>query len=300
MISRHLVLGLALLAAPAVLAGTLPPDGDAWSEYADAAAAAADGWFRECAISQLLIVADDCQCGEWSVGVCALRAYWCDSFGLERPVDLTQATHLHFWHRGDWQGWNFQCRLEMQPTAAEAADGVEVKRAVWEFPSQTTWTELSLALADATWNWRIGGMWRSYGGTDTLTEMVRVSWSFCTYSGVEIGDRMLIDQLHLVTTETAAPATPRPVRLGTPRPNPFNPLVTVAVELDAPRDLRLTVHDLAGRRLRVLHDGPLSAGRTPCRWDGRDAGGRAQPSGVYLLRLEGDGIRVARKLTLAR
>lgn len=68
-------------------------------------------------------------------------------------------------------------------------------------------------------------------------------------------------------------------------PNPFNPRVTVRFTLAAAAAGELAVHDLAGRRVRVLHAGALAAGRQAFVWDGLDEAGRAAPSGAYLCRL---------------
>jgi flagellar hook assembly protein FlgD len=62
---------------------------------------------------------------------------------------------------------------------------------------------------------------------------------------------------------------------------------------DVPRAgvVELSVHDLAGRRVRTLASGTLAAGRHTLAWDGADDGGRRVHPGVYLLRLA-DGERV--------
>ena len=69
-------------------------------------------------------------------------------------------------------------------------------------------------------------------------------------------------------------------------PNPFNPRTTVEGDLDAAAPVRLTVHDLRGRLVAVLHDGRLDAGPFALDWDGHDLAGRTAPGGLYLFRLE--------------
>ncbi|MFO7609625.1 MAG: M14 family zinc carboxypeptidase [Candidatus Krumholzibacteriia bacterium] len=46
------------------------------------------------------------------------------------------------------------------------------------------------------------------------------------------------------------------------------------------------VHDLRGALVRRLHTGRLDSGERTLVWDGRDRGGRAAASGVYLVRLK--------------
>ena len=71
----------------------------------------------------------------------------------------------------------------------------------------------------------------------------------------------------------------------TASPNPFNPRTTITFTLPHAGDAMLAVYDLAGRRVATLVEAPLPEGPMSLDWDGRDDAGRAQPSGVYLVRL---------------
>lgn len=99
------------------------------------------------------------------------------------------------------------------------------------------------------------------------------------------------------TGPAAATAGLELVRL---EPNPCNPVATATVRLDRAQDLLATVHDLRGRRVATLAEGPRAAGEHALRWDGRAADGRAAPSGTYLLRLAGEAAATVRRLTLVR
>jgi hypothetical protein len=68
-------------------------------------------------------------------------------------------------------------------------------------------------------------------------------------------------------------------------PNPFNPRTEIAFDLDRDDQILLTVHDIRGRRVAVLHEGAASAGPFSCNWDGLGTDGLAQPGGVYLFNL---------------
>ena len=97
---------------------------------------------------------------------------------------------------------------------------------------------------------------------------------------------------------TGAPGAPSLVSLDA-WPNPFNPRTRVRFDLPAAQAVTVAVHDLAGRRVRTLHRGPLPAGAQRFTWDGqRQDGGRA-PAGVYLVTVRGQGWREAVKVTLA-
>ncbi len=68
----------------------------------------------------------------------------------------------------------------------------------------------------------------------------------------------------------------------------------------AASDARVTVHDLAGRRIATLWSGPVSMGRTSVTWDGRGAGGTLRTPGLYLIRCEIGGVRLTRRVVALR
>jgi hypothetical protein len=83
-------------------------------------------------------------------------------------------------------------------------------------------------------------------------------------------------------------------------PNPFNPSTTIRFEVPRDASVELAIFDLRGRRVAVLHQGPIDAGFHDLRWEGRDDQGRAVASGLYFVRLTGPGFTDARKMMLAR
>lgn len=61
---------------------------------------------------------------------------------------------------------------------------------------------------------------------------------------------------------------------------------SIVFSLPAETRVTLTVHDLRGRRVAVLQDGPAAAGMHEVRWDGTSGAGLRLPAGLYLLKLE--------------
>jgi hypothetical protein len=92
----------------------------------------------------------------------------------------------------------------------------------------------------------------------------------------------------------------RPLVLKPVYPNPFNPHTTISFTLGVDGPVRLSIHDVQGRRLRVVLDHALSAGNHDVTWDGRGESGRELPSGVYFARLEAAGDILGSKLVLSR
>ncbi len=62
----------------------------------------------------------------------------------------------------------------------------------------------------------------------------------------------------------------------------------------------VTLHDVAGRRVRTIARGLYAAGYEHASWDGRDEAGERVASGVYFLRLESSGNARTLKLVVTR
>ncbi len=299
-IRQSFLLWVVLCWATGSQAGTIPADGDQWTEYPTASGAEADGWFIECGLSQNVVVSTDGVCGDSSVGCRAARAYWCDEFGLEKSVPLQDATGFSFWHKAAWDDWYFRVLVYLLPTVQEADLGVTAKRVVFHFFSSTTWVQNSFDLAAGEWEWEVGGSWQTGGYTQTMTELVSVRWSFCRYFGVAIGDEMLIDGLFFETPVSAVPDRPSVINQLIAAPNPFNPTTEISFTLAEAKDLQVAVYSLAGELVRVLEKGVFEEGAHHLIWNGRDLRGQLLPSGVYFVRLKGPGVDRAEKVVLAK
>lgn len=91
-----------------------------------------------------------------------------------------------------------------------------------------------------------------------------------------------------------------PLALEGNRPNPFNPYTEMRFSLNQPEHVELVIFDTSGHRVVTLVRGPLDVGHHTVRWDGRDAQGRAMPSGVYFYRLSTPSRTLARRMALLR
>ena len=68
-------------------------------------------------------------------------------------------------------------------------------------------------------------------------------------------------------------------------PNPFNPNTIVHYSLPVATEVKLVVHDILGREVARLVDDYREAGYHRVVWNGRDAGGRDLPAGLYIARM---------------
>ena len=83
-----------------------------------------------------------------------------------------------------------------------------------------------------------------------------------------------------VESEPVRDATPMAVRAA---PNPFEQSTVVQFSLPSGGKTSVAVFDVAGRRVRELHNGYLPSGRHTMPWDGLDVQGRPVAVGVYFL-----------------
>jgi hypothetical protein len=104
-----------------------------------------------------------------------------------------------------------------------------------------------------------------------------------------------------VVTNAAFPRTiPGQQDLLSMYPNPFNPSTTIEFRMDIGSRVRISVFDVAGRRIETLLDNVMPAGTSLIRWR------PSVPSGMYIVVLETqfDGVHAtrleAKKIVLLR
>ncbi len=107
-------------------------------------------------------------------------------------------------------------------------------------------------------------------------------------TGQEIIAEMRLDPTVANEPQTAAPA----LRLSV-APNPTRADAVVRVEVPRPEQAHVTICDVLGRVVAVLHAGPLAAGAHAFRLGGL-------PSGVYVVRLVADEAATAVRLVVQR
>ncbi|MBD3337390.1 MAG: T9SS type A sorting domain-containing protein [Candidatus Eisenbacteria bacterium] len=101
------------------------------------------------------------------------------------------------------------------------------------------------------------------------------------------------------TSGMDAEVSPARIALLAPRPNPAHQGATLLYDLpSAVEKAVLRVVSPSGRTVRVLSRTPAAAGRHSLVWDGRDAGGKTAPPGIYFIRLEAGETTRTRKLNL--
>lgn len=83
-------------------------------------------------------------------------------------------------------------------------------------------------------------------------------------------------------------------------PNPFNPSTTIAFIAPESGDVRLSIFNIKGQKVRDLHSGSMAKGHHTVTWDGLDDKGIAVSSGVFFVRIEMNGKSQAHKMVLMK
>lgn len=145
------------------------------------------------------------------------------------------------------------------------------------------WMRISLTLdpvpPDFPWAGSAGLAGGEFRGGETEDYPVEI-----VYSLVDVGDG----------------PTPSSTWFGAARPNPSSGTFVMRFGMPAQASVRVGVYDVAGRLVKTLLDGTRGAGEHAVAWDGRDEAGRAAPAGVYLIRLESEGVRLTQRAIRTR
>ena len=81
-------------------------------------------------------------------------------------------------------------------------------------------------------------------------------------------------------------------------PNPFNPQTTIPYTLAETTNVKITIYNILGQKIRTLLDGQKVPGAYSVVWDGRDEQGRSVSSGVYLCKFAAGNYQTVQRMML--
>lgn len=137
----------------------------------------------------------------------------------------------------------------------------------------------------------------------TVTKKVSGSASI-TVTGTDAFDGSRINHtfaVNVVSDVETGEVVPTEFTLSQNYPNPFNPSTTIKFGLPKEAPVTLEIYNVLGVKVRTLIAGEtMSASFHTLVWDGKDDGGVAVPSGVYLYRVHADKFQASKKMTLIK
>ncbi|NIM97600.1 MAG: T9SS type A sorting domain-containing protein [candidate division Zixibacteria bacterium] len=98
----------------------------------------------------------------------------------------------------------------------------------------------------------------------------------------------------------ASGTLPKEFSLSQNYPNPFNPVCNISYALPTDCQVRLTVFNILGQKVRDLVDEHQSAGYKSIQWDGMDDRGRELTTGIYFYRLQAGDFVQSKKMVLIK
>ncbi len=101
-----------------------------------------------------------------------------------------------------------------------------------------------------------------------------------------------------VPVDETVQAQPETFRLSQNYPNPFNPSTTISYTLQKMADIKLTVYNSVGQKVKTLVNGKIEAGSHSVVWDGSNAAGEKVVSGVYYYKLDAAGYSKTKKMLI--
>jgi hypothetical protein len=115
-------------------------------------------------------------------------------------------------------------------------------------------------------------------------------------------DEVSLDDIRLGTCYgTAVEQKHEPARMSMlVSPNPFNPISHIAYSLPVSGQIHLAVYDLAGRLVKTLASGNMTAGKHIAQWNATNTHGEKVSCGVYICRLTTPGKVLQFKSVLAK
>jgi hypothetical protein len=83
-------------------------------------------------------------------------------------------------------------------------------------------------------------------------------------------------------------------------PNPFNPETEISYALPTDCHVKLSIYNIAGRKVKTLIDQRQTAGYKTVYWNGKDDKGKEIATGVYFYRIQAGDFSQSRKMVLLR
>ncbi len=129
-----------------------------------------------------------------------------------------------------------------------------------------------------------------------VTTVFYEPWNGTLAVGTDVGGLALVNTGSALSTDAeVTDEVPVAFALEQNYPNPFNPTTAIRFDLPEASAVRLAVFDILGREVKVLADGPMTAGQHEVQFDAGQL-----PSGTYLYRLETSSGSYSRPMSLLK
>jgi hypothetical protein len=136
--------------------------------------------------------------------------------------------------------------------------------------------------------------------------LVKLDITGSDFSSLELQKAILVDEkavpfvVNILPKDGVQDNLPKSFALSQNYPNPFNPVTEISYSLPEAAQVRLSIYNVLGRRVRTLVDENQNTGRKTVHWDGKDDRGSNVASGIYFYRLDAGEYTETKKMILMR
>ena len=202
-----------------------------------------------------------------------------DDINIPYTVGWTEA--------GEWLGYTIQ---NVTPGTYDVSFSIAAPSSGGIFYAQLEGQNLGVIDVPATGGW--------YNWDDIPAQTVTLSEGdkFLKIQIVQAGFNIQSITFDLVLSTDEKNLNPQGFTLGKPYPNPFNPNVNLQLNMIEKKELLGYIYGIKGNLVRKLDYGELGAGTHELEWNGLNDRGHSVESGVYLFKIQADGLSQTRKM----
>ena len=202
-----------------------------------------------------------------------------DDINIPYTVGWTEA--------GEWLGYTIQ---NVTPGTYDVSFSIAAPSSGGIFYAQLEGQNLGVIDVPATGGW--------YNWDDIPAQTVTLSEGdkFLKIQIVQAGFNIQSITFDLVLSTDEKNLNPQGFTLGKPYPNPFNPNVNLQLNMIEKKELLGHIYGIKGNLVRKLDYGELGAGTHELEWNGLNDRGHSVESGVYLFKIQADGLSQTRKM----
>ena len=202
-----------------------------------------------------------------------------DDINIPYTVGWTEA--------GEWLGYTIQ---NVTPGTYDVSFSIAAPSSGGIFYAQLEGQNLGVIDVPATGGW--------YNWDDIPAQTVTLSEGdkFLKIQIVQAGFNIQSITFDLVLSTDEKNLNPQGFTLGKPYPNPFNPNVNLQLNMIEKKELLGYIYGIKGNLVRKLDYGELGVGTHELEWNGLNDRGHSVESGVYLFKIQADGLSQTRKM----